>query len=223
MMTIITSFCTTTFAQNESKCFELGAFAGASLNSYTGDDFQDADMKLGFNAGITGKYYFYKNFFGELSLGIATKGYKQDVSASSGQYWDYDGVNYDSDIKENMTTYNLDIPLYVGYRFSIGRNSHFSVKIGPYITYALSGQLKTSGYVITYPDIHSSEKEYTRETKKIGDMEGFNKFSCGAACGISYYYKNYGITVSYQRGLTEINKDKDIYEQNISLILGYSF
>ncbi|MCM1483060.1 MAG: PorT family protein [Muribaculaceae bacterium] len=163
---IITLFCTTAYAQYESKSFELGIRAGASLNTYTGDDMQDADMKVGFNVGITGRYFFYNNLFGELSLGFATKGYKQNTNASSGQYWDDHGANYDSEVNKNMTTYNLDIPLYIGYRIPLSDNSNLCIKAGPYITYALSGKLKTSGYIITYPDIHSSEKESISEEKK---------------------------------------------------------
>lgn len=221
MIAILMSICTTALAQDESKDLESGIYAGATLNTYTGDDMSDVDMKVGFNVGITGRYFFYKNLFGELSLGVATKGYKQTSNTSSGQYWDDEGANYDSETKTDMTTYNLDIPLYVGYRFNIGNNSGLSIKVGPYITYTLAGQRKTSGYVITYPDIHSSEKEYINQEKKIGDIDDFKKFGVGIGCGLSYNYKNYGITATYQRGLTKIYKDRDVFEQNISLSISY--
>lgn len=223
MIIMLASLCTTALAQNESKPLEMGLYAGASLNSYRGDDVKNADMKVGFNVGITGRYFLYKNLFGELSIGVATKGYKQSTYASSGQYWDDEGDNFDSEMKDEMTTYNLDIPLYVGYRFSIGDSSGLSIKMGPYITYALSGQLKTTGYIIIYPDIHSSEKEYIDSEQKIGDIEAFNKFGAGIGGGISYNYKNYCLTATYQRGLTKIYKGRDEFEQNISLSLSYTF
>lgn len=223
MIALVTLSCSFAFSQDDVKHYEFGVFAGASINSYTGNDIENADMKMGFNVGITGRYYIYKNLFGELSVGVATKGYKQTTSESSGQYWDDEGINFDSEVEDNMTTYNLDIPLYVGYRFPISETSSLSVKIGPYITYAFSGKLKTSGYVITYPDIHSSEKEYITQEKKIGDMDDYRKFGVGIGCGIGYNYKNYGITASFQRGLTKLYDKKDIFEQNISLSLSYSF
>ncbi len=223
MITLLTSMCTTALAQKENKPLEFGVYAGVSLNSYTGDDMKDADMKIGFNAGVTGRYFFYKNLFAELSLGVATKGYKQTSNASSGQYWNDEGSNYDSEIKTDMTTYNLDIPLYVGYRFNIGSNSGLSIKVGPYITYAFAGQCKTSGYIITYSDIHSSETEYINKEQKIGDIENYKNFGVGIGCGLSYNYRNYGITASYQRGLTKIYEERDVFEQNISLSLSYTF
>lgn len=210
-------------AQDGPQRLEMGVYAGATLNTYTGKDIQNTEMKVGFNAGVIGSYSFYKNLFAELSLGVATKGYKQDTDTSSGQYWDDEGVNYDSELKKDMTTYNLDIPLYIGYRFYIGDNSCFSIKVGPYITYALSGQLKTSGYVITYPDIHSSEKEYINKEEKIGEIKDYNKFGAGIGCEINYFYNNFGISATFQRGLTKMYKKSDIFEQNISLSLNYSF
>lgn len=223
IIAFVTLIFSNAIAQDDNKNYELGVYAGAALNSYTGNDMEDADMKLGFNAGITGRYYIYNNLFGELSVGIASKGYKKTASESSGQYWIDDGENFDSDVKINMATYNLDIPLYFGYRFPISEDSGFSIKIGPYITYALSGELKASGYKIYYPDIHSSEKEPINIKKKISDMDDYRKFGVGVGCGISYNLKNFGITASFQRGLTKLYDEQDVFEQNISLNLSYSF
>lgn len=209
--------------QNELTPLDISIYAGASLNSYTGDDFDDGEMKVGFNLGLTCRYFLYKDFFGEISLGFATKGYKKNMTATSGQYWDDYGNNYDSETNKNMTTYNLDIPLSIGYQFPIGNMSDLCIKVGPYLTYALSGKEKTTGYMKIYPDIHSSETEYINEEKKISEIDEYKKFGAGIGFGISYKLKNCSITISYQRGLTKIYEEQDIFEQNISLSLGYNF
>lgn len=214
---------TVALAQNDDKKFEKEVFAGVSMNNFTGDDIKGSDMKTGFNVGFTARYYFVKNLFLEGSLGVASKGYKSHSEVSSGQYWDDYGPNYDGELSTNYTSYNLDLPVLLGYRISASESFNIKLKVGPYFTYALSGKKKDEGYMITYPDIHSSEKEYINKETKIGDMKNFKSFGCGIHAGVSVNIKKVVLTASYQRGLSKVfDKDKS-YEQNVLISLGYKF
>lgn len=207
--------------QNGEGTFETEVFLGLSINNYVGGDIKDTKSKVGFNVGITGRYFFTDNWFAETSVGLYTKGYKADNTLSSGDYWDDEGANYDSELETTMATYNLEIPINAGYRFVLTDKSSLKVKAGPYITYALAGEQKVKGYSTIYPDIHSSETEYIDESTDIGDIEGFNSFGLGFDIGVSYDYAKFSLSATFQRGLTKLFKDSKVYEQNFMLTLGY--
>lgn len=220
---VLTFLCASsaTFAQTRTGTFEKEVFAGVSLNSYVGSDIEDAKLKAGFHVGITGRYFITNDVFTEASFVFATKGYKSDASASSGQYWDDSGTNYDSEVKTKLTTYNFDIPVNIGYRFVLDETSCLKVKFGPYFTYAFSGKLSEKGYMTYYPDIHSSETEHIDESTSINDIDGFKNFGVGIGIGLSYDYSDFTVSATYQRGLTKIFDEGKIYEQNILVTIGY--
>lgn len=207
-------------AQNDK--FEKEAFAGVTLSNYVGDDAENFDIKPGFNVGITGRYYFVKNLFVEGSLVALTQGYKNKTVSTSGSVWDDEGGNYDSEIKTTFNTYNLALPVLVGYRFNLSDDINVKIKVGPYVSYVLSGDKKEKGYTIIYPDIHSSEKEYINETTKLSDIEDFEKLEYGAQAAVSVEYKRFLVNASFQRSFRK-QFDDDCFSQNINISLGYRF
>ena len=200
--------------------FELEAFAGLSLNTNVGDDI-DAKMKIGGHGGITGRYFFVNDFFGEVSLSFATKGYKMNNNNTSGSVWIDDGANYDSELQTTMTTYNLEMPINIGYAYNISEDVRLRIKVGPYVTYAISGESKVTGYNTYYPDIHSSETEHINKTTKLSDISSYEKFCVGIQGGVGVEYGNFSLSATYQRGLTKLYENGKIYEQNVLITLGY--
>ena len=168
--------------------FEVELFAGASFNTYTGSDVKNVDMQVGFNGGVTGRYYIVNNFFAEGSLMFTTKGYKSKKN----------------DVK--MTTYNIDVPINVGYRFMISDEMSLKIKAGPYITYAVGGEQK-AGDVKT----------------KLKDIKPFNTFNVGINAGVSFDFHHIVLSGTYQRGLATLYEKQKVYEQNIFVSLGYRF
>ena len=213
----------TDFSKNNHTKFEKELYVGISMNNFTGDDIKNSDMKVGFNAGVTARYYVVNDFFLEGSLGISTKGYKSDSESSSGSYWDDEGPNYDGSISTKYTSYNLDLPILVGYKLAVNDDFNIKLKVGPYLTYALSGKLKEEGYWTEYEDIHSSATEHINKETKIGDMNGFKNFGYGIHAGISADYKQFIFSASYQRAFSKVFDDAKAYEQNILISFGYRF
>lgn len=210
---------------NNSKSdsrYEYEIFAGLSINGFTGKAAKNFDTKSGFNVGLTARCYLINNFFAEASLAVATKGYKHDVYISSGDYWDDEGSNFDTTTKTDYTSYNIDVPVLIGYRLPINDDLSLKIKAGPYFTYALSGKMTIKEWDTSYSDIHSSETEYTETETKIGDIDGFKNFGCGIHTGVSVDYKHYILSAYYQRAFTKLDKSKT-YEQNILLSIGYRF
>ena len=208
---------------NSLKKYEFKVFAGFSINNFTGKDAKNTDMICGFHAGVSFGYNFYENIFVECSIGIATKGYKLDTTMSSGDYWDDEGANYDSSTSTKYLSYNVDLPVLIGYNFFINDVSNLKIKVGPYMTYVISGKKTVENYTTIYPDIHSSETESIKSETKVGNMKGFKRMGYGVYAGISADYKSLVLSASYQRGLSKVFDKSKEYEQNILLSIGYRF
>ena len=174
---------------NKTPKFEMELFAGATFSAYTGGDVKNADMQIGFNGGVTGRYYIVNNFFAEASLMFTTKGYKSKKKNGP-----------------KMTTYNIDVPINIGYRFMLSDDISLKIKAGPYITYAIDGEQKAENV-----------------KTKLKDIKSFNTFNVGIDAGIALDFYHFILSGNYQHGLaTLINKQK-VYEQNIFVSLGYRF
>lgn len=213
----------TSYHRESTPEFETEISAGLSLNNFVGKDADDYKYKLGFNAGFTARYYFSGDYFLEGALNVATKGYKLNEYESSGPYWDDEGYNYEQEITTKYNSYNLDLPILIGYRIKLDDDLNFKVKVGPYLTYVLSGKKNIKGYHSHSPDIHSSEKEYIDEEVKIGDMSDFKKFGYGVTAAVSADFEQLVLTLSYQRAFSKVFGDAKKYEQNFLISLGYRF
>lgn len=213
----------TDYAKNDHEKFEKEIYVGISMNNFTGDDVKNFDMKVGFNVGIIGRYYMINELFLEGSLGISTKGYKSDNKSSSGTYWDDEGPNYDGSISTKYTSYNLDLPILVGYNLTVNDDFNIKLKVGPYLTYALFGKLKKEGYWTEYEDIHSSETKHINNETKISDMNGFKNFGYGIHAGISIDYKHFILSASCQRAFSKVFDEVKAYEKNILISIGCRF
>lgn len=215
----------TTSLDSESRkgTFERKFYAGLSLNSWSGNDAKNSKNNVGFHVGLLQRYFLLEETFLEAGISFATKGYKADENLSSGQYWDDEGANYDIDYHYKMQTYNLEVPLNVGYSSVWSSVLSVYVKGGAYVTYALSGKLKVTGTETFYDDIHSSETGKINKETKIADIDGYKKFGYGVQAGVGFQYENYSFNFVYQRGLSKLMKDQKAYEQNLLFSIGYEF
>ena len=132
--------------EDESRkgTFERELYAGLSLNSWSGNDAKNSKNNVGFHIGLLQRYFLLEEVFLEAGISFATKGYKADENLSSGQYWDDEGANYDIDYHYKMQTYNLEIPINVGYSSVWSSALSVHIKGGAYVTYALSGKQKVT-------------------------------------------------------------------------------
>lgn len=207
-----------TYSSTTIDKFKICIIAGYSLNNYTGKDIKDTKNKGGFHVGLDVRYHVNNMLFVEGMVGIATKGYKQNLFNTSGNGWDDEGPNYDYTDKIKMKTTNLEIPLFFGVNF----NGIF-LKAGPYFSYALNGKLENDYKHVDYLDIHSAEWDEDTEETKISEMKDFNRLTVGVGAGIGYCYDKFLIQFSYQRGLTKLFDKSKTYEQNLLFSVGYFF
>lgn len=110
---------------------KVGVTGGLNISSPS-----NYDSKVGFNVGLKGELGFPK----------ASQGLYLDFGVLiSSQGWESNGY-YDSPKKESMqwkgTPYFLNIPVHIGYKFSLGHNTSLFAHFGPYIGIGLFGKKK---------------------------------------------------------------------------------
>mgnify|MGYP002516807678 CR=1 FL=1 len=162
----------------DKKLWKLKAIAGLTSGSWTGKDFKggDTETEYGranvknkasyqFHIGLIVDYAFSKNVYAGLGIVFNQSGYKQDFLMTSGQYWDDEGGNYDGEQTVKMTTNKFDMPFHVGGMYYLSSDTRLFLEAGPYISYAMGGNKKRTGFFTEYDDIHSSETELLKKKR----------------------------------------------------------
>lgn len=216
--------------------WKIRVIAGLTSGSWTGKDFKDGDIEMDygkasaknkaiyhFHAGLIADYVFSKNVYAGLGIVFNQSGYKQDCLMTSGQYWDEEGANYDGEQTVKMMVNKFDIPIHIGGLYNISSGTRLFLEVGPYLSYAISGNKKRTGYSTEYKDIHSSETEPINEKEKIGkgSLKDFQKFGYGLSATVGVSFNRIILQFTYQRGLNKTIKKTKQYEQNMLLSLGY--
>lgn len=233
MKKIILIICTIicfnlTYAQDSNKKVSFYATAGVSIsNICNAKSDLDTSSKIGGNINVLAEYNFTKGLYIQGGLTFTTSGFKNHTHEGSGDGWQDDGANYDLVLDHNYTSYNLQIPIYIAYKLKVAKNLFIGIKAGPYVSYALGGNLKTKGYHTYYDTIHSSETESIDTETKLTDIKDLNRFDYGITGGIEVGYKRYVLSAIYQYGFGKKceswNYGKDATENNIMISVGYKF
>lgn len=213
-------------------------FAGITVGQWTGKDFKDGNIdkqgelfetkcksSYGFHLGANIDYLLTKRIYAGIGLMFNQTGYKKDIEASSGEYWNDEGANYESKKTKHMTTNKFDIPIHIGGTFDITPSTKIYLEAGPLISYAISGQNKTTGYMTIHEDIHSGETEHYNEKVKLGkgELKQYQKVGYGLSATAGVSIDNIFLQFTYQRSLSKTIKKTKQYEQNLLLSIGYSF
>lgn len=206
-----------------SSKFHVGIYSGLSLADWYGKYIDNTKIATRFHIGLSLSYFFSEDFFTELNIGYATKGYEKDNRTSSGSTWDEDGLNYDQEGTETRKTNNIELSLLMGTGVLFSKGFYIGVKVGPYITNAFSGELNSKGTNTIYPDIHSSETEHYNKTTYLKDWKDYEKFGYGIQGGIGGHFNHISFWATYQMGLSKMIKKKDCHERVIMFTIGYYF
>lgn len=107
-----------------------------------------------------------------------------------------------------LNPYYLEVPVHLGYKFTVNQNTKIFCSAGPYLAYGLFGKAKDD----------------SDETDIFGDdkMKRFD-FGLGFRVGAEFSDK-IQLSVGYDAGLVQaFENDSDIKNRNFSLSLGYMF
>lgn len=133
---ILVSLCKLTYAQKASGEFEFGANIGYN-SSYvtTNGGSGNSGWISGFNAGLTGDYYFSEKWSVKTKLTYDEKGWRGDSWFTTGTTSNVDVVNF----RVNYIT----IPITADWHF--GETKNWNLNFGPYIGILTSGKTTLNG------------------------------------------------------------------------------
>lgn len=190
------SFCMVAKAQD----FRVGATAGYNLSSPSGYNAQS-----GFHAGLKGELglpQVTKGLYLDFGLMLSSYGWK----SSSYYYSGYNISRLDETTNNNtfdykFSPYYLNIPVHIGYKFSVGRNVSLFVNAGPYFNIGLFGKS-----TMTVTDGKGTSTTKNASDNLFGDKV-LDRFDWGlgfrAGAEIARHVQ---LSVGYDWGMKNVNK-----------------
>ena len=201
---------------------------GLSLNKIVGDgsnnlEFDDDidfgkknglgyDVAVGFQKSIS----VLPDLYWGMEAGFGTRGFKYAGSGSETYYGET--LKYDGSVVMLQHAVKLT-PLQIGYKLSAVEPLVFDFHIGVYGSYDIAGKMKEA-FTVSY----DGETENDSDDHKMSEYgDDFHRYDVGINPGVTVWYGNVGVDLTYQRGLIEMVKDEDIYAGNLLLRLALRF
>lgn len=191
--------------------FRIGLSGGMNVSRAT-----EQHNTLGYQVGVRGEWDFRspdKGVFLGLGALLSQKGYKSDEFYYPEGYSDPSlaGVTQ----KWTLHPTYLEVPIHVGYRFSVGRNVNLFGSFGPYFGVGLFGKSKVSS------TLNGVETTATASQNVFHHLHRFDA-GLGLRVGAEFAH-HYQIAVGYDWGLTHLASSSKNKNRNFSLSLGYMF
>lgn len=187
----------------KAQDFRVGVTGGYNLSSPSAYQSQS-----GFHAGVKGEFglpQVAKGLYMDFGLMLSSHGgksryyYNGIYTSSDGEKPDKPTSGFTAEYK--CTPYYLNIPVHIGYKFSVGRNVSLFVNAGPYFNIGLFGKAKET---IT-PDKGTAT---TKETAgNVFSDKMLNRFDWGlgfrAGTEIARHVQ---LSIGYDWGMKNVNK-----------------
>lgn len=168
-----------------------GFRAGLNLATISGSDVNDAEMKVGFQAGGVFLMPFTKEIGLQSGLLFSSKGYSTSMEIA--------GVNN----TYSATTYTIEVPINIAY--GIGdEDAQFQIFAGPYLGVFLMGSYKSESTI------------GGQTTETTGDIESddISTLDLGLNFGVGYKMDALLINAGYGLGLTTLDPDGEMDMKN---------
>lgn len=195
---------------SHAQNLKVGVTAGLNISSPS-----DYDSKTGFNVGVKGEW----------GLPNVSKGLYLDFGVLlSSQGWESSGY-YDTQKKQGMqwkgNPYFLNIPIHIGYKFSLGHNTALFAHVGPYIGIGLFGKNK----LVT--ETEAGKKTTTTLADNVFSDKQAERFDwgIGGKVGIEFA-KHVQLAVGYDWGLKNLKTSSnpvDFKNKVFSVSCAYMF
>lgn len=192
-----------TYAQNREKV-RLGVEAGMTVNTIK-NYYNDADRKVGFDAGLRVDVNFTDNIYLGTGLQYMMKGVK-----SSGERWE-----------SKVNTGYLQIPIHVGYRYDFNETIGIFGEFGPFLAIGVNGQGKVEygRHSVDY-DVFGDPDEWNEDL----EIPYAKRFDMGlglhVGCEIIQHWQ---VALGYDWGLIDMYKGPGDKVRNGSLRLGVAY
>ncbi len=163
---------------------------------------EDVSAFHAFNLGAKADWYAFgedKYSFVQAGLLFASKGWKDDVFSISEPF----------SCTQKCRLYYLEVPVHVGYTFSLGERTSLITTVGPYAAVGLGGK----------------NKAWDIKSKPFKDGE-YKRFDCGLGADVTLEYNRLQFGVGASFGLLRQTTDKwrmmgKLRHRTILVSLGY--
>ncbi|MBP5488197.1 MAG: hypothetical protein J6X77_01355 [Bacteroidales bacterium] len=186
-------------ANDQTVAYFMG---GLNMHSITGDDVNAADNRgFGYNVvfGIQKPLGQNENLYYGYEVGMGTRG----------SWTVKDGVD------SKMVDHAIQIGLNLVYKIRISGTQSLDFHVGEVTTADMFGKTVTTAKV--------AGDTYTNETKLKDYGSGFRMSDITFVPGLTFWFGNFGVDVSWQRGLMPMSTDTDICQSNLLFRLALKF
>lgn len=202
-------------AQEKTTSAQFGIKSSVNMSSFNGKDVKDNDYKVGFSAGLYGRFPLTDRFAVQPEVNFARIGGKlKDEVTEVG--------NTTVKTKNKTTLDYIQVPVMFKYYPGASR---FNVEAGPQFGFNMyaSNKQQTS--------IYANNTVYTTEGKQ-DIKDDIKNFDFGVNFGLGYNVTdNINVGARYYMGLTKITENvnngtatgADVKNHSFSLGVGYSF
>lgn len=182
------------FAQSKGD-FRIGPTVGMNVAKVTDGN---VDCRIGFNLGARVDYGFTNNVYLASGLILSQKGYKVDDTDISGR------------------PLYLNIPIHIGYTYSLGNVVSIFGETGPYLGFGVGGKEKFAD-----GDDFGVSDEYT-EVDYFGD-DAANVFDMGWGFRLGVEANRFQIHMGYEYGFTKVFDEGSNHNSNFTVGVSYMF
>lgn len=189
------------FAQSKGE-FRIGPTVGMNAAGIT--DLDGTEYRIGFNLGARVDYGFTNNVYIASGLILSQKGFDTENDA-------------DLDVDFTAKPLYLNIPIHIGYTYSLGNVVSIFGETGPYLGFGVGGR-----YTI-------GNEKYSRHPEFFGEHKA-NTFDMGWGLRIGVEANRFQIHLGYEYGITDTDlmKYSDVtlgsgHNSNISVGVSYMF
>ncbi len=183
-------------------CAQWGVKGGINISNI-GGDINNTEAKSGFSIGVTMDYGLTSDIYLLTGLDLTSKGF--NIKEGNSQY----EANLISKCKANLIY--IQLPVHAGYKLTISDDIEITFHIGPYMAYGIGGK-----YINNMEGLITEGSAF--------DVLRYHRFDFGLGIGVNADFKNIGVGLGYDWGLSNIPKIKEegkIRNKNIYITLGY--
>lgn len=226
---IIAALLVASVAQTGAQVYsDIGIRVGGNLSGMAMDsDLEGAvgttSFKPGFSLGLAWDIHFTDEVYLMSGVDLVSKGYKSKLEVNTGIA--------SASTSSTATSMYLQAPLYLAYKIAIAKDTRFVPRIGPWLSYALSGNVAQSvsagalGFEI--------EPIQLPDQPMFGDEGFMKKVDYGIGLGAGLEFGRVNIYLGYELGLANLASDQiqdalklansefSLKNSTISLALGY--
>lgn len=186
----------------------FGVTGGMNVSNFTNTGVDD-DWRIGFNAGVRAEIGLPSNFYVGTGLIYSMKGDKFTFDKN------YSVAALKTTIKNNPGY--LELPIQVGYHYSLGGNVGLFAETGPYLAVGVSGKTKTT----VEGNVAGIKGSDDKSVDFFGD-DGAKRFDGGWAVRFGVEASGFQVHVGYEYGFAKMY-DGDESSHNSSLAFGVSY